>query len=164
MRALERLLPAHLLGLTRPMHSNSKTQHDLATLIASLDPKLDPETYVFSSRSGVQYGDLADLHPLGCILEEEGLSLILEQQQADRNGLAYTGAFKRITLTVQSSLEAVGLTAVVSQALAEHDLPTNVVAGTYHDHLFIPERFAHQAMTVLVALQTRAFASSNEQD
>ena len=143
------------------MPNNAKPKQELEVLIASLDPKLDPQTYVFCSHPKAQYGDLADLNPLACIREKEGLSLILEPQQADQNGLAYTGAFKRITLTVQSSLEAVGLTAVISQALADHDIPANVVAGTYHDHLFIPERFAHQAMTVLVELQTRAFASSS---
>ena len=146
------------------MPNDAKTEQELAILITSLDPKLDPKTYIFCSQPTAQYYEILDLNPLAFIREEEGLSLILEQQQADRSGLSYEGRFKRITLTVQSSLEAVGLTAVISQALADHDIPANVVAGTYHDHLFIPERFAHQAMTVLVELQTRAFASSSEQD
>ena len=146
------------------MSNNAKPKQELEALIASLDPNLDPKTYVFCSHPTAQYHEVLDLNPLSIIRENEGLSLILEHQQADQSGLSYEGHFKRITLTVQSSLEAVGLTAVVSQALADHDIPANVVAGTYHDHLFIPERFAHQAMTVLVALQTRAFASSSEQD
>ncbi len=146
------------------MPNDVKLEQELAILIASLDPKLDQKIYVFCSHPNARYGNLEDLSPLAFIREQEGLSLILEREQADRFGFAYQGLFKRITLTVQSSLEAVGLTAVISQALADHDLPANVVAGTYHDHLFIPERFARQAMTILAALQTRAFASSSEQD
>ena len=85
------------------MPNDAKTEQELAILIASLDPKLDPNTYVFCSEPKAQYGELADLNPLACILENEGLSLILEDRQADRNGRSYDGRFRRITLTVQSS-------------------------------------------------------------
>ena len=146
------------------MPNDAKTEQELTILIASLDPKLDPKTYVFCSQPKAQYGELAELNPIACILESEGLTLILEDRQADRNGLSYDGHFRRITLSVQSSLEAVGLTAVISQTFADNDIPANVVAGTYHDHLFIPERFTRQAMTVLAGLQSEAFASVNKRD
>ncbi|MCH9673679.1 MAG: ACT domain-containing protein, partial [Gammaproteobacteria bacterium] len=57
--------------------------------------------------------------------------------------------FKRITLTVHSSLDAVGLTAAVSTKLAEHDISANIVAGYYHDHIFVQTQRATHAMAAL---------------
>ena len=57
-----------------------------------------------------------------------------------------------ITLTIHSSLEAVGLTAAVSSALTEANISCNVVAAYYHDHIFVPIADADRAMNVLLAL------------
>ena len=61
--------------------------------------------------------------------------------------------FRLITLTVHSSLEAVGLTAVVTNKLAEHKISANVVAAYYHDHIFVPCEKAKKAMEVLREFQ-----------
>jgi len=57
-----------------------------------------------------------------------------------------------LTLSVQSSLEAIGLTAAVSAALTAAGIPCNVLAGTYHDHLLVPESLAADAERLLTAL------------
>jgi hypothetical protein len=57
--------------------------------------------------------------------------------------------FARITLTVHSALEGVGLTAAVSGALAEQGIACNVVAGFHHDHLFVPWERREEALGVL---------------
>jgi uncharacterized protein len=57
-----------------------------------------------------------------------------------------------ITLTVHSALEAVGLTAAFSKALADVNISCNVVAGYYHDHIFVPQQDAEKAMAVLESL------------
>lgn len=75
---------------------------------------------------------------LGWFREAEGQTVILPQAQADAAGLAYSLVCAWITLRVQSDLAAVGLTAAVSTALAEAGISCNVVAGYYHDHLFVP--------------------------
>ena len=54
-----------------------------------------------------------------------------------------------LTLTVPSSLEAVGLTAAVSAALARAGIPCNVLAGVRHDHLLVPVARADDAIRVL---------------
>ena len=60
---------------------------------------------------------------------------------------------------MHSSLQAVGLTAAVSTALAEAGLSANVIAGYFHDHLFVQTESALPAMAALTAL-TSAEADS----
>ena len=82
-------------------------------------------------------------------MEQEGLTVIVEKQQAQRANLEFDGVFKLITLTVHSSLDAVGLTAAVSTKLAKHGISANVVAAFYHDHIFVQTEKAEHAMTAL---------------
>jgi hypothetical protein len=60
---------------------------------------------------------------------------------------------------VQSDLSAVGLTAAFSSALADAGISCNVVAGVFHDHLFVPVDQATQAMLTLQALQQASLPS-----
>ena len=79
------------------------------------------------------------------IREEEGVTAIIA---GDRAGMP----FARITLTVHSALEGVGLTAAVSGALAKAGIACNVVAGYHHDHLFVPWERRDEALGVLQRL------------
>ena len=81
--------------------------------------------------------------------EEEGLSMLLAEELAKSKGFTYTGVFRGITLNVHSSLESVGLTAAVSTKLAENNISANVIAATFHDHIFVPESDAETALTLL---------------
>nr|WP_269151213.1 ACT domain-containing protein [Spelaeicoccus albus] len=54
-----------------------------------------------------------------------------------------------ITLQVHSALDAVGLTAAVSTALATAEISCNVIAGNYHDHLLVPIDRLDDALGVL---------------
>ncbi|MGV2390108.1 MAG UNVERIFIED_CONTAM: ACT domain-containing protein [Microcystis novacekii LVE1205-3] len=64
--------------------------------------------------------------------------MIIPRQQADRTGLQYKYIYRQITLSVHSSLAAVGFLAVISEKLAGTAISVNVISGYYHDHLFIP--------------------------
>ena len=60
-----------------------------------------------------------------------------------------------ITLRVRSRLDAVGLTAVVSSQLAKAGISCNVVAGYFHDHLFVPVERAAEALELLHQVSRR---------
>jgi hypothetical protein len=78
----------------------------------------------------------------------------VHQEDADRLQLRYDFVAGWITLQVHSALAAVGLTAVVSTALADAGISCNVVAGYHHDHLLVPLERVDEALTVLHGLAT----------
>ena len=129
-------------------------EKDLARLLATLSPELNPQEYVFTTFADAQYGDHSELQPLAAMQEEEGLTLIVPRVLADEQQLSYEGVFKCITLKVHSSLAAVGLTAAFSRVLTDHDISANVIAGFYHDHIFVPPDRADEAMQALRSLSS----------
>ena len=126
---------------------------DLERLITLMQPKLLDGDFVFCTVADKTYGDYAELNPLASYQEEEGLSLLLTQQQADAAQLRYDSVFKGITLSVHSSLDAVGFTAAVANKLAASGIPANVIAAHYHDHVFVPAEKADLALQLLTDLE-----------
>ena len=123
---------------------------DLSNLLRALTPVRQPGSYVFCTVASPHGLDLREC--IGQFREPEGTTLILPQATADRLYLPYTYEAAWLTLTVHSSLEAVGLTAAFAQALAAAQISCNVVAAYYHDHVFVATRDADQAMAVLQRL------------
>ncbi|AXK53445.1 MULTISPECIES: ACT domain-containing protein [Pseudomonas] len=122
----------------------------LATLLRSMSPQLNDGEYVFCSLTDPSL--LQDCEVLGSFREREGLTVILPRQQAERLGLAFDYVAAWITLNVHSALEAVGLTAAFAGALGQAGISCNVIAGYYHDHLFVGQADARRAMQVLQKL------------
>jgi hypothetical protein len=89
---------------------------------------------------------------IGAFKEHEGWTIILNKTLADKLGYKYSYVAAWITLTVHSSLEAVGLTAAFSAALAKHFISCNVIAAYYHDHIFVAQKDAEKALSVLKEL------------
>ncbi len=131
---------------------NMAGETDLAALLHKLVPDLLPQTYVFCTVDGAKYGHLSHTEPLASFQESEGLTLVLSQDSADKEGLRYEGTFRCVSLNVHSSLEAIGLTAVIASALARQNISANMIAGFYHDHLFVPSVHGQQALRILRAL------------
>jgi uncharacterized protein len=129
---------------------------DLSKLLKTLAPLMRPELYVFCSVKDGQDDIHRAARPFATVAEEEGLTLVLAQEQADQRGLFYRGVFRCITLQVHSSLEAVGLTAAVAAKLAAHQISANVIAGFYHDHVLVPSAKAEQALQLLTSLSIQA--------
>lgn len=124
---------------------------DLNKLLQNMQPHMNAGQYVFCVVNSL--ASAAELDPLCIFQENEGVTVILPKKQADENLLLYTTICAWISLTVHSSLEAVGLTAAVSKALTEANISCNVVAAYYHDHLFVPINDAERAMDVLNKLR-----------
>ncbi len=123
---------------------------DLHRLLQNMQPERQPGEFVFCIVDS--FAQATDLEPVCIFQEQEGVSIILPKEQADARSLSYTLVCAWITLTVHSSLEAVGLTAAVSRALAEENISCNVVAAYYHDHLFVPVEDGEKAVEVLLRL------------
>jgi hypothetical protein len=128
---------------------------DLTTLIAAMSPRLNSGVFAFISVAGERKPAWEDV--VAAIREPEGLSLVVPLEVAEQLGAAVLFRAAWITLTVHhSDLQAVGLTAAFSRALADVGISCNVVAGAYHDHIFVPHEQASAAMAVLVSLQQAA--------
>ena len=127
-------------------------EKNLRNLLASLSPALIDGEFVFCSFETAAYGDRAELEPIAAIVEDEGLTLVVPRSKADEDGLAYEAVFRGITLRVHSSLEAVGLTAAFANKLTEHGISANVIAGYFHDHLFVRSDHAQKALAALAEL------------
>lgn len=117
---------------------------DLGRLLATMSPEAREGRYVFAA---VDEPPAAEV--LASVVEPEGLSVVVAQEDADRLGLAYDFVAGWITLRVHSSLAAVGLTAAVSAALADASISCNVIAGFHHDHLLVPIDRLDEALAVL---------------
>jgi hypothetical protein len=112
----------------------------------SLRPQLHPGRYVFVTvAEGVPLG----VAPVATVVETEGLTLVMPQEDADEAGLAYDYVAAWITLGVDTTLEEVGVTARFSRQLADAGISCNVVAGFHHDHLFVPHDRADEAVALL---------------
>jgi hypothetical protein len=128
-------------------------EEDLGSLLAWMRPALSEAPCVFVTRDRVTCEELEA--ELGSFREDEGVTLILEEEIAARLGLAAGPRWARITLTVHSSLAAVGLIAEVATALAEAGISCNPVSAWHHDHLFVPWEQRQHALDALRNLSRR---------
>ncbi len=127
---------------------------NLAQLLASMEPVLHDGTWAYCV---VPHGaDLASLTPVATVAEAEGLTVVLPEEQALAAKLQVHFRAAWITLTVHSDLQAVGLTAAFATALGRAGISCNVVAGTFHDHLFVPVERAQDALAALRRLQAES--------
>ena len=114
-------------------------ERDLDRLLATLAPVLAPVEYAFAAHDG---GVLPD-GTFALIREAEGDGIVVE-----RDG----GGWARITLTVHSSLEAVGLSAELTRRLTARGIAANVIAGLRHDHVFVPWDRRAEALAAIAAI------------
>lgn len=129
---------------------------DKAAMVAGMSPTLDPEIYRFCAVPGETLSAALVASCLGVFREAEGVTVIVSDDAAQRFELSGSDAMARIVLNVYSALDGVGLTAAVASALADADIPCNMVAAYHHDHVFVPLPDAERAVAVLGSLQQEA--------
>ena len=123
-------------------------------MIRGMNPQVVPGVFVFATiapNKRVPDG----LTVYSTVRETEGLSVVIAREDAGRLDLVDPVELGWITLTVNSSLEGVGLTAAVSSVLAEHEIACNVIAGHHHDHLLVPVERVDEAMRLLIELASQ---------
>ena len=125
-------------------------------MIKNMTPKLVEGEFVFVTS---EYPDV-DIDLLkrskATFSEEEGLSLVVDLELARDRGFDTSQIMRCITLGVYSDLEGVGLTAAVANALADNNIPCNMIAAYSHDHAFVPSASAQEAFEILKDLQKQA--------
>jgi hypothetical protein len=126
---------------------------DLASLLARMRPALSEAPCEFVTRARVSCEELEGA--LGSFREDEGVTLILQEERGAGLGLEMGPRWAHITLTVHSSLAAVGLIAEVASALAEAGISCNPVSAWHHDHVFVPWDQRQAALEVLRELSHR---------
>ncbi len=121
---------------------------NLAALLAGMRPALQPGVFVFCTLPDGNR-EPANISPVMMFKESEGLTLILREEEAQQAGLTAQFRCRMITLEIHSSLDAVGFLAAITTRLAAAGMGVNPVSGYFHDHLFVPEDRADEAMRIL---------------
>jgi hypothetical protein len=129
----------------------SEPVSDLGELLRTLRPVLNDGNYVFAVLP--HDADSGALEPLATFRENEGVTVVVEEERARLAGLRVLFRAAWITLTVHSDLQAVGLTAAVAGALTRANISCNIIAAAHHDHVFVPAESARAAIDALQALQ-----------
>ena len=114
----------------------SHGERDLGRLLNDLKPSLAQERYAFENSNNP-------------VLAADAFALVREEESLTVIRVSATGEWARISL---ASLEAVGLTASFSRALADSGISANVIAALHHDHIFVPWDRRYEALSVLQSL------------
>lgn len=120
---------------------------NLEQLIKNMEPVLNSGEYVFTTVKNLS--NIPREVTICEMQEAEGTTIVLSKENAIQLGLAFEFIASWITLNVHSSLEAVGLTAAFAKALGDNNISCNVIAGYYHDHIFVDTKDEAKAINLL---------------
>ena len=125
---------------------------DLKEILQNINPYLLDESFVFIT-SCEPIEDLVNLlNPKATFLEDEGMTLVISQKDADKHSLQYDSVFKCISLGVHSSLESYGLISTITNELSKHQISSNIFSGFFHDHIFVQANKATEALKVISSI------------
>ena len=108
-------------------------ERNLDMLLKTMQPLLMDGKWVF--RTSVDSFDAATLETAILMFREPEGVTIISPATPNHDGLP---VWAMITLSIHSSLEAVGFLAAITTSLAAIDIPVNAVSAYYHDHIFVP--------------------------
>ena len=118
-------------------------------MLANLDVERRPGVFTYIAVEVPTPGLLAASHAV--VKEGELTTIVLPIEAAERSGQPVPVKLAWLTLSVFSSLEAIGLTAAISQRLTEKNISCNVIAGYHHDHFLVPIERVDDAIAALTA-------------
>lgn len=132
----------------------------LPNLLRNLRPVIAAEAYAFCVAKDAR--DLPpDLRVFATLREPEGVTVVAPENDLRQAGFSAAGSWAKISLDVHSSLAAVGLTAAIAHALAIKGISANILAGFYHDHVFVPWERRNDAFDILDNLSADRLDSSS---
>jgi hypothetical protein len=118
-------------------------------MLATLAVERRPGLFAYIAVEAPTPGLIAAAHAM--VKEGRLTTIVLPVEAAERAGQSTDVQFAWLTLTVLSSLDAVGLTAEISARLAALGIPCNVLAGYHHDHVLVPVDRVDDAIEALTA-------------
>ena len=126
---------------------------NLKEILSNVTPRLLDETFVFITSSEPLEDLINSLKPKATFLEDEGITLVINQKDADAHSLQYDGIFKCISLGVHSSLKSYGLISTITKELTKHRISSNIFSGYFHDHIFVQNNLAAEALRVISSVE-----------
>lgn len=126
-------------------------KRNLVEVLASLNVFCDGIEYGFTSIKDGQIDFNNEI--LGVFREKEGLTIIAPKPYFEKNNIPHESSYAKLTIETHTSLELVGLTAVLTKKLADNKISANVVAGFFHDHIFVQYGTRQKAIEILNALK-----------
>jgi hypothetical protein len=127
----------------------------LQALLRDMKPEMREGIFVFCAiAEGTEIP--AAINPLLTFREQEGTTLVMRREEAETTGLRHQFPSRLITLKVHSSLDAVGFLAAITARLADAGISVNAVSAFYHDHLFVPDHRADEALRLLRSMCTES--------
>ena len=135
----------------------------LSKLLSTLSLNLHPPVYVFMTFELNAEPPPPTLFTLMSFRESEGMTIITTLDSAQDHSYGerqYTFPCRMITCNVHSSLEAVGFMPKLTGVLAQKGIGCNPVSAFFHDHLFVSQSRAQEALTALEGLVAEANAQA----
>ena len=126
---------------------------NLKEILHNINPRLLDETFVFITSIEPLEDLINSLKPKATFLEDEGITLVINKKDADAHSLQYDAIFKCISLGVHSSLESHGLISTITRELTKHKISSNIFSGYFHDHIFVQDNLAAEALKVISSLE-----------
>lgn len=133
-------------------------EQDLSKLLSTLSVEQHEgvwrfETIPADAASWVELVNLRETRGIAMLFQErEGLTVVTKAN--DETPAANRWAW--LELSVYSDLQAVGFLAQVAAALTDANVPCNAIAAYHHDHIFVPEMRAADAVAAIEALRTES--------
>jgi hypothetical protein len=124
---------------------------DLKQTLKSLKVSCDDIQYSFTSIK--DESKVSREKVLATFHENGQLAVIAPKDYLDELGIENEGPYAKLTIEVHTSLELVGLSAVMATKLADNGISANVVSAFYHDHVFVQYQFREKAIRLLESLK-----------
>ena len=130
----------------------SQEKFELKDILGNLKPRILEGSFVFTTSNDELVHLMKTFKPIATFREEEGITLVLSKDEADKFNIKYDSLFRCISLGVHSSLNSYGLISSISRELTKKKISSNVFSGFYHDHIFVQADLADPAIQVINSL------------